>query len=114
MNSPKRGLLITNTKYARKKLNMKAITQEKIAVYVEKNIPGFHRNRIEKLKKLKLKEVLKRKNPYLFKVKHITTAEMRDFSKPLATMEKKGDSASGVVCGACGLSSRGLLTATTK
>ena len=60
---------------------MKAIKQEKIAVYVEKNIPEFHHNRLEKLKKLKLKEVLKRKNPYLFKVKHITTAG--DFIKTI-------------------------------
>jgi len=60
---------------------MKVITKEKIAVYVEENIPGFHLNRIEKLKKLKLKEVLKRKNPYLFKVKHITTAG--DFVKTI-------------------------------
>ncbi|HBH27707.1 MAG TPA: cytosolic protein [Desulfofustis sp.] len=50
------------------------MSQEKITAYVEDNIPIFHRNRIEKLKKLKLKAVLKRKNPYLFKVKHITTA----------------------------------------
>nr|MBF0223698.1 cytosolic protein [Desulfobulbaceae bacterium] len=60
---------------------MKPITREKIAEYVEQNIPVFHRNRIEKLKKLKLKEVLKRKNPYLFKVKNITTAG--DFIKTI-------------------------------
>lgn len=60
---------------------MKPITKEKIAEYVERNIPEFHRNRIEKLKKLKLKAVLKRKNPYLFKVKHITTAG--DFIKTI-------------------------------
>ncbi len=53
---------------------MQAITQDKIIIYVEENIPDFHRNRLEKLGKLKLNEVLKRKNPYLFKVKHITTA----------------------------------------
>jgi hypothetical protein len=41
---------------------------------VEKNIPEFHRNRVEKLKKLELKAVLKRKNLYLFKVKNIVTA----------------------------------------
>ena len=60
---------------------MTPITQEKIAEYVEQNIPEFHRNRIEKLKKLKLKGILKRKNPYLFKVKHITTAG--DFIKTI-------------------------------
>lgn len=60
---------------------MKTITQKMISVYVEQNIPNFHQNRIEKLKRLKLKEVLKRKNPYLFKVKHITTAG--DFVKTI-------------------------------
>jgi hypothetical protein len=60
---------------------MKTISQEKITAYVEQNIPHFHQNRIEKLKKLKLKEILKRKNPYLFKVKHITTAG--DFIKTI-------------------------------
>jgi len=60
---------------------MQAITQEKIVIYVEENIPNFHRNRLEKLEKLKLNEVLKRKNPYLFKVKHIATAG--DFIKTI-------------------------------
>ena len=60
---------------------MKPITQLDIAEYVEKNIPNFHQNRLEKLKKLKLKDVLKRKNPYLFKVKNITTAG--DFIKTI-------------------------------
>jgi len=60
---------------------MNPITQEKITEYVELNIPKFHQNRIQKLKNLKLKEVLKRKNPYLFKVKYITTAG--DFIKTI-------------------------------
>lgn len=60
---------------------MKPISQAKIVAYVEQRIPEFHRNRIEKLKKLKLKDVLKRKNPYLFKVKNITTAG--DFVKTI-------------------------------
>ncbi|MBN2395212.1 MAG: cytosolic protein [Candidatus Atribacteria bacterium] len=60
---------------------MQAITQDKIVIYVEENIPYFHHNRLEKLEKLKLNEVLKRKNPYLFKVKHITTAG--DFIKTI-------------------------------
>ncbi len=45
------------------------------------NIPAFHQNRIEKLKQLRLKVVLKRKNPYLFRVKNITTAG--DFVKTI-------------------------------
>jgi hypothetical protein len=45
-----------------------------VKLYVENNIETFHRKRIERLDKLKLKTVLKKKNPYLFKAKHIQTA----------------------------------------
>ncbi|MBN4070055.1 cytosolic protein [Olleya sp. AH-315-F22] len=50
-------------------LNLTDVTQ-----YVENNIGTFHKKRIERLDKLKLKTVLKKKNPYLFKAKHILTA----------------------------------------
>ncbi len=50
-------------------LKLKDVTQ-----YVEKNIDTFHKKRIERLDKLKLKTVLKKKNPYLFKAKHMLTA----------------------------------------
>jgi hypothetical protein len=53
---------------------MKSITKEEIVEYVEKNIHVFHERRLEKLKRLKLKDILKRKNPYLFKAKNINTA----------------------------------------
>ncbi len=43
--------------------------------YVETNIGEFHSARLESLAKLKLKDVLLRKNPYLFKAKNILTAE---------------------------------------
>ena len=43
--------------------------------YVEENIGIFHQKRIEGLKNLKLKTVLKRKNPYLFRAKYLLTAE---------------------------------------
>ncbi len=43
--------------------------------YVEENIGKFHKKRIEKLSELKLDLILKRKNPYLFKVKNVLTAE---------------------------------------
>lgn len=42
--------------------------------YVEKNIDSFHNLRLQKLEKLNFKDVLKRKNPYLFKAKNIITA----------------------------------------
>lgn len=53
-----------------KKLNLKDVTQ-----YVEKNIGTFHQKRIQSLDTLKLSQVLKRKNPYLFKAKYVLTAE---------------------------------------
>lgn len=52
------------------KLELKDITQ-----YVEQNIATFHIKRIQGLDSLKLSQVLKRKNPYLFKAKHMLTAE---------------------------------------
>ncbi|MBI5308920.1 MAG: cytosolic protein [Planctomycetes bacterium] len=53
-----------------KKLNLKDILQ-----YVEQNIGIFHQKRIQSLDGLKLSQVLKRKNPYLFKAKYVLTAE---------------------------------------
>lgn len=42
--------------------------------FVNKNIDIFHDSRLVKLKDTKLKEILKNKNPYLFRAKNITTA----------------------------------------
>jgi hypothetical protein len=53
---------------------MKQISIDDIKEYIEQNIDTFHVKRIEKLKSLKLKTVLKRKNPYLFKAKNILDA----------------------------------------
>lgn len=52
------------------KLNLNEVTQ-----FVEKNIATFHKRRIEKLNTIKLKQVIKHKNPYLFKAKNVTTAQ---------------------------------------
>ncbi len=54
-----------------KKLNI----IEDVHQYVEQNIGIFHQKRIQSLNKLKLSQVLKRKNPYLFKAKYVLTAE---------------------------------------
>jgi Type II restriction endonuclease EcoO109I len=53
-----------------KKLNLKDLTQ-----YVEDNIGTFHEKRLDKLKGFNLKEILSRKNPYLFRTKHLLTAQ---------------------------------------
>lgn len=52
------------------KLNLQEVTQ-----YVEDHIGEFHTKRIQSLDTLKLKDVLKRKNPYLFKAKYVLTAD---------------------------------------
>lgn len=54
---------------------MKKLNRKDILRYVEKNIGSFHQKRIQSLDKLKLSQVLKRKNPYLFKAKYVLTAE---------------------------------------
>jgi hypothetical protein len=43
--------------------------------YVEENISSFHEKRLNKIETLKLKEVLQKKNPYLFKAKNIKCAD---------------------------------------
>lgn len=48
--------------------------KDKIATYIEQNIPEFHKRRLESLTGLNLDKVLIRKNPYLFKAKNINTA----------------------------------------
>jgi len=48
---------------------------DEITRYVENNIKSFHDSRINKLRTLKLKNVLKKKNPYLFRAKYMLTAD---------------------------------------
>ncbi len=53
---------------------MRPITQQEIADYVAANIQVFHQKRLDSLQKLKMLDVVRRKNPYLFKAKDINTA----------------------------------------
>ena len=52
------------------RLNLHSVTQ-----YVAENIAIFHQKRIDSLNGLKLKTILTKKNPYLFKTKYILTSE---------------------------------------
>jgi len=52
-----------------KKLDLKVVSK-----FVEDNIGQFHQRRLDKVNSIQLKEVLKSKNPYLFKAKNVTTA----------------------------------------
>ncbi len=60
---------------------MKPITQQEITDYVAANIQTFHQKRLDSLQKLRLLDVIRRKNPYLFKAKNINTAQ--DFVKTI-------------------------------
>lgn len=53
---------------------MPPLTQAQLTQFIEKNIPNFHKKRLESLAGLRLEKILARKNPYLFKAKHIETA----------------------------------------
>lgn len=52
-----------------------AVNTDKLVAYINNNISDFHSNRIQSLSKLKLANILKRKNPYLFKAKNMQTAD---------------------------------------
>ena len=54
---------------------MQSITQQEITDYVAANIQVFHQKRLDSLQKLKLLNIVRRKNPYLFKAKDINTAQ---------------------------------------
>lgn len=53
---------------------MPGLNLDDIINYVESNIGTFHQKRIDSLGSLKLRQVLKKKNPYLFKAKNVLTA----------------------------------------
>jgi len=53
---------------------MKKLDLNDVTNYVEQNIGIFHEKRIQSLDRLKLIDVLKRKNPYLFKAKYVLTS----------------------------------------
>jgi len=54
---------------------MKAVRLEEVSTYVSQNIGEFHGARLKSLSRLELKNILARKNPYLFKAKNILTSE---------------------------------------
>ncbi len=53
---------------------MRPLNLNEVVKFVEENIGEFHERRAKSLQALKLAEVLKRKNPYLFKAKNINDA----------------------------------------
>lgn len=67
----------------------------KLSKYVEDNIGDFHKARIEKLKKMNLSILLKRKNPYLYKAKNVVTASAMVESLASAYMSSAEESIFG-------------------
>jgi len=51
------------------------VTIPDLQSFIEENIQEFHKRRIDGLRRLKLIDVLKRKNPYLYKAKNIELAQ---------------------------------------
>lgn len=55
---------------------MKSLNLKDVSEYVEQNIGIFHQKRIQSLGGLRLPQIIKRKNPYLFKAKYVIAAEL--------------------------------------
>jgi hypothetical protein len=55
---------------------MKPIEAEKVRDYVNDNIGEFHQKRLASLDSLLLMDVLRRKNPYLYRAKNLNTFEL--------------------------------------
>lgn len=53
---------------------MKNLDLTNVTQYVENNIGEFHQRRLDVVNKIKLKEVIKSKNPYLFRAKNVSSA----------------------------------------
>jgi hypothetical protein len=51
------------------------ISLDEVTEFVNQHIGEFHENRINRVKRIRLREVLQKKNPYLFKAKNILTAQ---------------------------------------
>ena len=54
---------------------MKQLDLADVRQYVTDNISTFHKKRLDSLSRLDLAKILRRKNPYLFKVKYLLTAQ---------------------------------------
>lgn len=71
---------------------MSKISSDELNQFVNENIDDFHRNKLNSLKRLDLKRILKKKNPYLFKAKNLNSAHdlVRDILEAfLSSSEEK-------------------------
>ena len=88
------------------------VTDAEVRRYVEQNIGAFHDKRVDRLNSLKLKDLLRRKNPYLFRAKAIESAQ--DLIQPmldahLSSQEETffGEFLEGLARHACGIAKGG-------
>jgi hypothetical protein len=56
-------------------MEINPVNLDHVKKYVEQNIGEFHKSRLDNLKKLKLTDILRRKNPYLYKAKNILLSD---------------------------------------
>jgi hypothetical protein len=54
---------------------MKSISLDEVRDFVSQHIGEFHQSRVSRVRDIRLKQVLQKKNPYLFRAKNILTAE---------------------------------------
>jgi hypothetical protein len=50
------------------------LSNAELAAYIERTIPDFHSARLASLRKLQLRNLLRKKNPYLFRAKNVLVA----------------------------------------
>ena len=58
------------------KARMTPLSLHNVTTYIESNIGAFHQKRLASLERLRLNDILKRKNPYLFRAKNLLTCEV--------------------------------------
>jgi len=71
---------------------MPKITERELVDYIEQHIESFHSRRLESLTKLKLRNDITRKNPYLFRAKNIVSGPelVRSFLDTYLSSQEEG------------------------
>ncbi|MBX6325039.1 MAG: cytosolic protein, partial [Chthoniobacterales bacterium] len=71
---------------------MPRIAEHEIVGYIERHIESFHSRRLERLTKLRLRNVITRKNPYLFRAKNIVSGPdlVRSFLDAYLSSQEEG------------------------
>lgn len=54
---------------------MKAVDPQALQMFINENIDTFHNARLRRVSQVQLRQIIKKKNPYLFKAKNLITAD---------------------------------------